>query len=145
MNWTGGSLQRTKNANRGVRQKQKAFFARARTKLQNDSNSHCAPSHPSFLRKNDPVTSARTPWLGLGAMRHTSQPARCEREAIRQSSGDGNTVFGDQLRPNLDRNIPLVPYHHSSCKTPAKRELKGKTREPHDTSPLNGAEKTSVD
>jgi hypothetical protein len=53
MNWTGGSLQRTKIANKGVAQKQRAHFARARMHLQNGPTSPAAPFHPSFLRNED--------------------------------------------------------------------------------------------
>jgi hypothetical protein len=53
MNWTGGSLQRTKIANKGVAQKQRAHFARARMHLQNGPTSAAAPFYPSFLRNED--------------------------------------------------------------------------------------------
>ncbi|KAJ8110001.1 hypothetical protein OPT61_g7041 [Boeremia exigua] len=53
MNWTGGTLQRTKHANKGVVQKQRAYFARARTKLQQSPNSPTAPFCPDFLRECD--------------------------------------------------------------------------------------------
>jgi hypothetical protein len=55
MNWTGGSLQRTKIANKGVTQKQKAYFARARMHLQNGPTSPAAPFQPSYLRNDDRV------------------------------------------------------------------------------------------
>lgn len=53
MNWTGGSLQRTKNARKGVRQAQKAYFARVRTNLQNEAYSPGAPFRPSELREDE--------------------------------------------------------------------------------------------
>ncbi|KAH7380482.1 hypothetical protein DE146DRAFT_793699 [Phaeosphaeria sp. MPI-PUGE-AT-0046c] len=48
MNWTGGSLQRTKNANKGVLQKQKAYFARSHTHPQNDPGSNAIAFKPSY-------------------------------------------------------------------------------------------------
>jgi hypothetical protein len=53
MNWTGGSLQRTTKANKGVLQQQKAYFAKARIHLQHTSNSPVAPFRPSYLRDNE--------------------------------------------------------------------------------------------
>ncbi|EAT82110.1 hypothetical protein HBI56_080920 [Parastagonospora nodorum] len=53
MNWTGGSLQRTKQASKGVVQTQKAYFARARTHLQNGPKSHAAPFKPTYLRNDE--------------------------------------------------------------------------------------------
>ena len=55
MNWTGGRLQRSKNANKGIVQKQKAHFARARTQLHND-----APTIQSSLLCGDPPAVSRT-------------------------------------------------------------------------------------
>lgn len=53
MNWTGGSLQRTKYTNKGVIQKQKAYFAKARTQLQQSPGVPTAPFQPDYLQDND--------------------------------------------------------------------------------------------
>jgi hypothetical protein len=53
MNWTGGSLQRTKHANKGVLQKQKAYFAKSRTHLQNDFPSAAVPFKPSYALQDE--------------------------------------------------------------------------------------------
>jgi hypothetical protein len=50
MNWTGGTLQRTKHANKGITQKQKAYFARARTHLQNGSSHQLFRFGPATCR-----------------------------------------------------------------------------------------------
>lgn len=74
MNWTGGTLQRTKHANKGVTQKQKAHFARARTQLQQSLGTPAAPCHPDFLH------GQRLPAFGTGSVRHTGHSARKHRE-----------------------------------------------------------------
>lgn len=53
MNWTGGSLQRTKHANKGVLQKQKAYFAKTRTHLQNGLPSTAVPFKPSYALQDE--------------------------------------------------------------------------------------------
>ncbi|KAG9194174.1 hypothetical protein G6011_04209 [Alternaria panax] len=76
MNWTGGSLQRTKKANRGVLQQQKAYFAKARTQLQNATDSPAAPFRPSYLRDNDDCGLwGITPSVS-GSVRHTGHAAK---------------------------------------------------------------------
>ncbi|KAF2452166.1 hypothetical protein P171DRAFT_468511 [Karstenula rhodostoma CBS 690.94] len=67
MNWTGGRLQRSKDANKGIIQKQKAHFARARTQLQHDSRASTSTFPYAFLgderasqQPQFPLTSART-------------------------------------------------------------------------------------
>lgn len=82
MNWTGGTLQRTKTANKGVIQKQKAYFAKARTLLQNEPDSPIAPFRPSYLQNDDgSQLGAHMPAFGSGSTRHTGHPARRHREA----------------------------------------------------------------
>jgi hypothetical protein len=77
MNWTGGTLQRTKHANKGITQKQKAYFARARTHLQNGSKSPAVPFRPSYLQNDDSFELAgHLPSFGSGSVRHTGHPAR---------------------------------------------------------------------
>jgi len=76
MNWTGGSLQRTKQANKGVLQKQKAFFARTRTHLQNGPKSPAAPFRPTYLQNDDSLELAgHLPALGSSSVRHIGQSA----------------------------------------------------------------------
>lgn len=53
MNWTGGTLQRTKHANKGVMQKQRAYFARARTELQQSPSTQSTPFRPEYYHNND--------------------------------------------------------------------------------------------
>lgn len=45
MNWTGGSLQRTKKANQGLTQRQRAYFAKSRGQPQHLPMLSVAPSH----------------------------------------------------------------------------------------------------
>jgi hypothetical protein len=87
MNWTGGSLQRTRNANKGIVQKQKAYFARARTHLQNGPRSPAAPFRPTYLQNDDNFELAGClPSFGSGSVRHTGHSARRRNEATRQIS-----------------------------------------------------------
>jgi hypothetical protein len=84
MNWTGGSLQRTKNANKGTLQKQKAYFARARarTHLQNRSHSLVMPFCPSYLRNDKSFDlGSQVPPVRPGSAWHTGNSARRRREA----------------------------------------------------------------
>jgi hypothetical protein len=55
MNWTGGRLKRSKDANKGIIQKQKAHFARARTRLQH-STPASTPAFPSDLFCDESVS-----------------------------------------------------------------------------------------
>ncbi|KAE8866782.1 hypothetical protein PTNB73_04876 [Pyrenophora teres f. teres] len=76
MNWTGGSLQRTKKANAGVLQQQRAYFAKARTHLQNATNSPIAPFYPDYLRESEHPGLSRMSSFGSGSVRHTGHSAR---------------------------------------------------------------------
>jgi hypothetical protein len=77
MNWTGGSLQRTKHANKGIAQKQKAYFARARTHHQDGSKSPAVPFRPSFLGVESSFElSGHLPSYGKGSVRHARHTAR---------------------------------------------------------------------
>ncbi|KAF3033472.1 hypothetical protein E8E11_003068 [Didymella keratinophila] len=81
MNWTGGTLQRTKHANKGVIQKQKAHFARARTQLQHSPGTPAAPFRPDFLQGSDTYDlGQRLPAFSTGSVRRTGHSARKHRE-----------------------------------------------------------------
>ncbi|EUC33115.1 hypothetical protein COCCADRAFT_96923 [Bipolaris zeicola 26-R-13] len=76
MNWTGGSLQRTKKANSGMLQRQRAYFAKARTNLQNIPQTPVAPFIPSYLRDNSKSDYLAVPSFELISDRHLSGPKR---------------------------------------------------------------------
>jgi hypothetical protein len=81
MNWTGGSLQRTKHANKGVVQKQKAYFARARTELQNPG-SPTAPFRPDYFREaGNREVDQRLPSSRSASTRRIGHGARFWRKA----------------------------------------------------------------
>jgi len=85
MNWTGGSLQRTKKANTGVLQQQKAYFAKARTHLQNATNSPVPPFRPSYLRDNEESgLMGELPSFSSGSVRHTGYSARGRGDRTRR-------------------------------------------------------------
>ena len=98
MNWTGGSLQRTKKANTGIVQQQRAYFAKARTHFQNATNLPAAPFFPSYLRESENAGFLGIPPFGSGSVRHTGHSAR---------PGGGRTV------PELTSNdaCPTKRYH----------------------------------
>jgi hypothetical protein len=94
MNWTGGSLQRTKNANKGTLQKQKAYFARARTHLQNRSNSPVVPFRPNYLQNDVSFElGSQISLSGSRSVRHTGKSARRHREAPVQEAGPEDGGF----------------------------------------------------
>jgi hypothetical protein len=71
MNWTGGSLQRTKKVNKGILQKQKAYFAQARTHLQNGTKPSAAPFRPSYSENDNRSGLVRhLQFCGSGPTRH---------------------------------------------------------------------------
>jgi hypothetical protein len=85
MNWTGGSLQRMKDANKGVVQKQKAYFARARTHLQIGPKSPAVPFIPTYLQNDDNFEPAGClSSFASGPVRHTGHSARRRRNATQQ-------------------------------------------------------------
>jgi hypothetical protein len=97
MNWTGGSLQRTKHASKGIVQKQKAHFARARTHHQGGAKSPAVPFRPSYLGfDNSFELSSHLPSYEKGSVRHTGHTAR-RRHAPTQRvhSPDDHTVHTD--------------------------------------------------
>ncbi|KAF2028809.1 hypothetical protein EK21DRAFT_90328 [Setomelanomma holmii] len=101
MNWTGGSLQRMKHANKGVTQKQKAYFVRARTHLQNGSKSPVVPFRPSYLQNDDNFELAgHLPSFGSGSIRHTGHSTRHRRDVNHReySPEDKHQMLGHHHR-----------------------------------------------
>jgi hypothetical protein len=97
MNWTGGSLQRTKHANKGIVQKQKAHFAKARNHCQDGPKLPAVPFRPSYLGvDNSFELSGHLPSYGRGSVRHTGHTARPRyAPAQRVHSPDDHTVHTD--------------------------------------------------
>lgn len=84
MNWIGGTLQRTKHANKGVIQKQRAYFARARTQLKQSPGTPAVPFRPDYLLDGDGHELGHyLPTFGSGSVRHTGHLARKRREVER--------------------------------------------------------------
>ncbi|KAF1918463.1 hypothetical protein BDU57DRAFT_200070 [Ampelomyces quisqualis] len=93
MNWTGGSLQRTKQANKGVVQKQKAYFAR-RTHLQNGRNTPAVPFKPDYFQNDDGSgLSGRLPLCG------TAQP-------LHERTQQDNLLRSSTLHSGVSRRRP---------------------------------------
>lgn len=89
MNWTGGSLQRSKIANKGVIQKQRAFFAKARTSLQHAPISAATPFCPDYLPSND-VFERREGELGQSPYAaHSTQPRVVSKQRCGKRSHEG--------------------------------------------------------
>ena len=124
MNWTGGSLQRTKKANTGVLQQQKAYFAKARTYLQNGTNSPVAPFRPSYLRDNgrSDLMGGMVPF-GSGSIRHTgcSAKQRGESSQYEASPEEKRSALDQGERPS-----------HVSRHPPARQDVQ---RYPHEGRP----------
>jgi hypothetical protein len=130
MNWTGGSLQRTKQANKGVVQKQKAYFARARTRLQSGPSAPAVPFRPDYIQNGESLEPSGRPSLyGTGSVRHTGHPARPRHE--REQRGNllhHNVLDTDDRRsrsregatPELSRGGASVMGHvkHPVASTP---------------------------
>jgi hypothetical protein len=97
MNWTGGSLQRTKHANKGVAQKQKAYFARTRTYHQEGSKLPAVPFRPSFLGVDSSFEfSGHVPSYGQGSVRHTGHSGRRRQvPAYPVDSADDHALYTD--------------------------------------------------
>jgi hypothetical protein len=113
MNWTGGTLQRTKKANTGVLQQQKAYFAKARTYLQNGTNPPVAPFRPSYLRDNsESDLMGGMVLFGSGSIRHTGRSAKQRGETARYEASP------EDKRSAIDRgDRPLYVSRHP----PARR------------------------
>ncbi|KAH9866208.1 hypothetical protein J1614_008773 [Plenodomus biglobosus] len=89
MNWTGGSLQRTRKGNGGIIQQQKAYFARARTHLQDVTNSPAAPFRPSYLHASgSDGLMGQLPLFGTQSIRHKGQTSKRSLQNLRAQSSD---------------------------------------------------------
>ncbi|KAH7092137.1 hypothetical protein FB567DRAFT_231599 [Paraphoma chrysanthemicola] len=109
MNWTGGTLQRTKHANKGVIQKQKAYFARARTHLQNGAESPDVPFRPSYLQNYDSFELAgHLPLLGSGSVRHTGHSVTQRRDSGHRRGSPGGELQEFGLRSKS--NATFAPF-----------------------------------
>jgi hypothetical protein len=115
MNWTGGSLQRTKKANKGVLQQQKTYFAKARTQLHNPPNSHVAPFRPNHLHDNNESGLWGVIPFGSGSVRPTGHRAkhpseRAQRETTpdkrRSTTNRHETTTHEELPASLLRYSP---------------------------------------
>jgi hypothetical protein len=129
MNWTGGSLQRTKKANQGTAQKQKAFFSRARTHPENAPNSSVTPFRPSYLQDDEPFeVTARMPSFGSGSVRHTGHSARLRREVVERmvSQEEEKRNSGDHVRSQCQVASHRAARRAHFGNTPGGLESKGK-------------------
>lgn len=110
MNWTGGTLQRTKRANKGVMQKQKAYFARARTQLQQSPGTPAEPFRPEYLQDSDDRELVHhLPSLDPDSVRHTGHSARKRRKVderhtsptVRRSRRENDRRRSQDTRPRF--------------------------------------------
>ncbi len=125
MNWTGGTLQRTKNANKGVIQKQRAHFARARTKLQQSPNSPTTPFRPDFLRDGDCIdfghhidSSTSSVIYHAGSNRQHVEKGRClpckaRRQQCKGDSHEISSYFERNRHRDEDEGGEKCPCHPS--------------------------------
>ena len=128
MNWTGGSLQRTKHVNKGVVQKQKAYFAKARTHLQNGSKSPGAPFRPTYLQRDSIFELAgHLPAFGSDSVRHLGHSARRRHDTTQRSPSPDDRTFADRkgLISSL-QDTRQEPSHGDALATRLRRsELRG--------------------
>lgn len=114
MNWTGGTLQRTKHTNKGVIQKQRAYFARARTKLQQSLGTPAAPFHPEYLQGRDGrELGRRFPSFEPGSVRHTGHSAR---KRHREEKGHTPPTARRQQRPDYLGKSQVTSPHFAQGK-----------------------------
>lgn len=102
MNWTGGKLQRSKHASKGIGQIQKAHFARARTQLQKSKNSLTSPFRPIFYRDDEAGLGGQLSSFSSHAIYHTghSKPPQERRGKV----GSGSSQHGSQ-----DEEREMIP------------------------------------
>lgn len=111
MNWTGGTLQRTKKANQGTVQQQKAYFARARTQLQNASNPPVVAFRPNYLLNGDRLDiTRRVPLLDTG---HGCHPTKRQGERSPRAISPSNSRNED---PRDNRQRYVDPHLEVSSK-----------------------------
>jgi hypothetical protein len=128
MNWTGGSLQRTKHANKGVVQKQKAFFAKARTHLQNSPKSPATPFRPTYLQNDSSFElSSHLPPFEASPIQHTRHSAQRRLESIQRSSSPVDHTFadGDGLKSTLRKGRQEPSDGNASATRLRGSELRG--------------------
>lgn len=114
MNWTGGTLQRTEHANKGVVRTQRAYFARARTKLQRSPGTSMAHFRPSYLHENvnrDPrrrileLRSSPRRHTGCLATKRCSENARhAPAKRLRESLQEGQRELHDSVSEQTIEN-----------------------------------------
>ncbi|KAF2686768.1 hypothetical protein K458DRAFT_402328 [Lentithecium fluviatile CBS 122367] len=128
MNWTGGRLQRFKQANNGIVQKQKAHFTRARTLLENNSSSLTSPFHPSFFRDDESELSGWLPPFSSRTVRHTGHSktfqerhSRAVHVPSRHGSREDEPTQTSTSRP---REQNRAPAYGSAASGEAKRKRK---------------------
>jgi hypothetical protein len=129
MNWTGGSLQRTKKANTGTLQQQKAYFAKARTQLQNANNIPIALFRPSYLRDNAESDLMGGMFaFGSGSVRHIGHSVkRRDERSRREASIDARQSAMEHDEPLAhDGRRTHVPRHASSHLEIQARTHKGR-------------------
>lgn len=92
MNWTGGSLQRTKHAKGGISHQQKAYFARARTHPEHEIRIPVTHFRPSWLQNTASLTSVDAHALFEGdSVKIARHPVRQDEE-IRDLEGKDSDV-----------------------------------------------------
>ena len=129
MNWTGGRLQRHKQAGKGLIHKQKAFFAKQRTKLHNSR-----PSAPPI----------RTPFAGDLSFAGTVAPlAGIDSSALQrksQSASKGLQTVGSQRKTNMDesrnhtrKSEPINKHNRFLIKPYSRDYISSKRKATHPT------------
>jgi hypothetical protein len=111
MNWTGGKLQRSKQANKGIAQIQKAHFARARTQLQNNSNALTTPLPSSFFREAEDTLGSQLPPCTARTVRHVGH----SRTLQHGSAHDASPPRAQTNIAHYERPPPLPNGGSISC------------------------------
>ncbi|USP78141.1 uncharacterized protein yc1106_05415 [Curvularia clavata] len=139
MNWTGGSLQRTKKANAGMLQQQKAYFAKARASTQSTPRMPVAPFCPSFLRDDDKLGPGGLPSFGSysvlrGERSVASGGERLQREHVPTRQNKWSAISGRGASPR-EPSSRRVTHHLVHPETPpqAQQDLRSSKRKAPDT------------
>ncbi|OAL44640.1 hypothetical protein IQ07DRAFT_246181 [Pyrenochaeta sp. DS3sAY3a] len=127
MNWTGGSLQRTKKANQSLTQKQRAYFAKSRGQPQHLPMLPVAPSHlPSDSNdtrtqttKDDQALEVKRKkllkqkdWIGINSLEPVKLPSflsQTHRNGIgkrRKPQGGHGAIVPQNEVDNFFKNLP---------------------------------------